>query len=289
MPLLGAGTWLYDDDTAYESACKSFAAGITMVDTALGYGNQRGVGRAIKDCWHGERKDLFVMTKIPGGLNAIEALAAHHQNLHELNLTYVDHLMVHYPADWAVSPDRSSKEVRQEGWLALENFYYDFKARSIGFSHYCSQHIDDILEIATVRPSINQVEYHVGSGDVDDVIDKCRSSNITFMSFSPLCGPCQAVPDDSLIDGELVTRIADKYTNISGSQIALRYIVQQALAVAKDTGNYPFLGGIIPRSNNMDHIISNRDIFSFELTEEDMMALGEVNRPSASRGDCDVL
>ena len=66
MPLLGAGTWQYDDDEAYESLCKAFGAGYTFVDTAYGYKNQKGVGRAIRDCWKGNREDLFVLTKIPG-------------------------------------------------------------------------------------------------------------------------------------------------------------------------------------------------------------------------------
>ena len=66
MPLIGAGTWQYDEDEAYESVCKAFGAGYTFVDTAYGYKNQKGVGRAIKDCWKGNRTDLFVMTKIPG-------------------------------------------------------------------------------------------------------------------------------------------------------------------------------------------------------------------------------
>ena len=66
VPLIGAGTWQYDNDEAYESVCKAFGAGYTFVDTAYGYGNQRGVGKAIKDCWKGNRTDLFVMTKIPG-------------------------------------------------------------------------------------------------------------------------------------------------------------------------------------------------------------------------------
>ena len=66
MPLIGAGTWQYNITTAYDSVCQAFGAGYTFVDTAYGYKNQQGVGRAIKDCWKGNRTDLFVMTKIPG-------------------------------------------------------------------------------------------------------------------------------------------------------------------------------------------------------------------------------
>merc|ERR1712127_660604 len=76
---------------------------------------------------------------------------------------------------------------------------------------------------------VNQVEYHVGSQDIDQVIDKCKQEGIKFMSYSPLCGPCDiSDPKDSLITGDLVTKIGAKYGK-SGSQVALRYVVQQAL------------------------------------------------------------
>lgn len=280
MPLVGAGTWQYNDTIAYESVCQSFAAGYTFVDTANGYGNQRGVGKAIKDCWKGAREELFVMTKIPGGLDAAETLAAHKENMEQLGLDYVDHLMTHFPADWSASPDRATPQRRQEEWKALESVYKSGEARSIGISHYCSNHIDDVLEVATVKPSVNQVEYHVGAGDVDNVIDKCVQEGIFFMSYSPLCGPCDYEPEDSLINGDLVSRVAAKY-NVSGSQVSLRWIVQQALA-----GEY--VGGVIPKSNNAAHIAANLDLFGFELSEEDMRALSGAEKPAGEPGDCDV-
>ncbi len=274
LPLLGAGTWQYNSTIAYQSVCHAFDAGYTFVDTAFGYGNQKGVGRAIQDCWTSSRQDLFVMTKIPGGLNASQVHAAHKQNLMELELDYVDHLMTHFPSDWNVVV--ASKEARQEEWLALEEIYYKGEARSIGISHYCSQHIYDILEVATVLPTINQVEYHVGSQDVDSVQETCRQFGITFMSFSPLCGPCQLEsPDDSLINGALVQEIASHYEGVTPSQIALRFIVQQGIP-------------IIPKSNSPAHVTSNRDIFRFELSAQDMATLAAATKPAAEDGDCQV-
>jgi diketogulonate reductase-like aldo/keto reductase len=280
MPLVGAGTWQYNDTVAYQSLCKAFGQGVTFVDTAFSYGNQKGVSRAIADCYEGQRYKLFVLTKVPGGLTGEEVRAAHQQNMYDLNLEYVDHLMVHYPADWKAT--KASKAIRQEEWLALEEIYYSGKARSIGVSHYCPQHIDDILEIATVPPSINQVEYHVGSGDVDGVIEKCRQNQITFMSFSPLCGPCEYEPKDSLINGDLVSDIARQY-NVTGAQVSLRFVVQQALE------NDSYMAGVIPKSNNVEHIRSNMDIFSFELSAEDMNRLRQATEPPAEAGDCGVL
>jgi diketogulonate reductase-like aldo/keto reductase len=279
MPLIGAGTWQYNDTIAYQAVCQAFAAGYTFVDTAFGYGNQQGVGRAILDCWQGSREDLFVMTKIPGGLDATQVYAAHKQNLLQLGLDYVDHLMTHFPSDWKQT--KAMPELRQEEWLALEKIYYAGEARSIGVSHYCTQHMDDILEVATVTPSVNQVEYHVGSQDVDSVISKCQEMGTTFMSFSPLCGPCEYEPSDSLINGDLVTEIGAKYGK-SGPQVSLRYIVQQALQEGSA------MGSVIPKSNNMKHIQSNRDIFDFELSDEDMELLRDATKPPPEAGDCDV-
>lgn len=220
------------------------------------------------------------MTKIPGGLNASETQAAHDDNMALLGLDYVDHLMTHFPSDWDESEDRSSPEMRQVEWLALESIYNTGAARSIGVSHYCTQHIDDILAVATVRPTINQVEYHVGAGDIDDVIQKCADEEIYFMSFSPLCGPCTYEPEDSLITGDLVTEIGAKY-GVSGSQVSLRWVVQQALTTA-------YMAGVIPKSDDADHLASNIDLFGFTLSDEDMASLTAATKPEATGGDCDV-
>jgi len=280
-PLVGAGTWQYNDTIAYQSVCSAFEAGYTYVDTANGYGNQRGVGKAIKDCWKGKREELFVMTKIPGGLDYDETLKAHRENLDQLGLDYVDHLMTHFPADWGATPARSSPARRQDEWRALEKTYNDGEARSIGVSHYCANHIQDVLDVATVKPSVNQVEYHVGSQDIDQVIEKCKQEGIHFQSYSPLCGPCELTdPKNSLINGDLVTSIGAKYGK-SGSQVSLRYIVQQALTT-------DYFGGVIPKSNNPAHLASNFDLFDFELSDEDMAALGAATKPEAGAGDCDV-
>lgn len=289
MPLIGAGTWQYSDDEAYESVCKAFGAGYTFVDTAYGYKNQKGVGRAIKDCWKGNREDLFVLTKIPGGVNASEVQRLHELNLEELGLDYVDHLMTHFPSDWEQT--NVGAKARQEEWLALEAIYNTGEAQTIGISHYCRKHILDILWVATVTPAINQVEYHIGSQDIDNVIEVCSDFGITFMSFSPLCGPCSYEPSESLVSGDLVTEIAAEYKHgngttssaaavrdnniVTGSQVALRYIVEQGIPV-------------IPKSNTMSHILSNFQIFDFELSVAHMERLGRATKPAAEGGDCDV-
>jgi diketogulonate reductase-like aldo/keto reductase len=205
--------------------------------------------------------------------------------------------MIHYPSDW-YGKTAGAKQ-RQDEWLALEAIYKTGEARTIGISHYCSRHILDVLWVATITPAINQVEYHIGSQDVDEVIETCSDFGITFMSFSPLCGPCTYEPNDSLVNGDLVTEIAEQYKHnatrssrtsnadieniindfddtVTGNQVALAYIVQQGIPV-------------IPKSNTMAHIISNAQIFDFVLSDEHMERLKRTTKPSASPGDCDVV
>ena len=189
--------------------------------------------------------------------------------------------MVHYPADWQAT--KASRAIRQEQWRAMEEIWFSGKARSIGVSHYCASHLRDIIDVADIIPSINQVEYHVGSGDIDTVRDFGKQHGVTFMSFSPLCGPCRYEPADSLITGDLVTSIGDRY-NKTGSQVSLRFIVQQALE-EQVNGT---MAGVIPKSNNPDHIAQNMDIFGWSLSQEDMEKLHAATQPAAEAGDCDV-
>lgn len=285
MPLVGLGTWQYSDDVAYDAVCKAFAAGYTYVDTANGYGNQVGVGKALQDCWFGKnrtRDDLFVMTKVPGGLNASEVAAHHATNLQQLQLEYVDHLMTHFPCDWAETPERCNPARRKEGWTALEGQMKKGLAKSIGVSHYCKRHIDDVLSVATILPSINQVEWHVGSGDLDEVIEYTRSKGIFFQSFSPLCGPCDDKdPTHSLVNGDLVSSIAAHYPGVSGAQVSLKYLVQKAQS---EKG----FAGVIPKSSNSAHLASNIDLFGFTLSKDDMAALEAAVVPVGEAGDCDA-
>jgi diketogulonate reductase-like aldo/keto reductase len=237
---------------------------------------------------------LLSFLSIKGGLNSSQTQDLHELNLEELGLDYVDHLMIHYPSDW--EQKTTGAKQRQDEWLALEAIYKTGEARTIGISHYCSRHILDVLWVATITPAINQVEYHIGSQDIDSVIETCSDFGITFMSFSPLCGPCTYDAKDSLVNGDLVTEIAKQYEHnttrsssrtsrtyiedfddtVTGSQVSLAYIVQQGIPV-------------IPKSNTMAHIISNKEIFDFVLSDEHMERLKRTTKPSAEPGDCDVV
>ena len=293
MPLAGLGTWQYNSTVAKAAVLSALKLGYTHIDTALGYDNQDGVGEAIAAS--GVARDaLFVTSKIPGGLAYHAAGGALTTALDQLfpgdDGAYVDLMLVHFPASW--DQKAAGKALRQDQWRALEAFHKGGKARAIGVSHYCKRHIDDILEVATVTPAINQVQFHVGMGaaspgggaNATDDREYDGTVGVTYQSFSPLCGPCEGSDHMELITGDLVTKIGKAHGK-SGAQVALKWQVQQ---------NIP----VIPKSANPDHQRENLDLFGWTLSDDEMRQLSAATKPQvagdagpgglAVSGDCSV-
>ena len=162
MPMAGLGTWQYNSSVAEAAVLLALGMGYTHIDTALGYKNQDGVGRALAASGRA-RDSYFITSKIPGGLTEMEATQALDLALDQLfpgkKDAFVDLMIVHFPADWN---GQGGKTLRQAGWKALEAFSRAGKARAIGVSHFCKSHIEDILEIASIKPAVNQVRHHCG-------------------------------------------------------------------------------------------------------------------------------
>ena len=281
MPMVGIGTWLYNDTIAEEAVASALEVGYTHIDTAYDYGNALGVGRAIVNSKL-KRDEFFVTTKVEGGLNATRTKEEHMDNLKKLGLNYVDLLLIHFPCHISAQGDLSgSRAMRQIQWKAMEELVREGLTRAIGISHYCKRHLDDILDIATIKPAINQVEFHIGMGragvNATDDREYLESKGITFQSFSPLCGPCcmgdttgTCTYNKELITGELVTDIGKKY-NKTGAQVSLKWQVQQGIPV-------------IPKTANKQHLQENIDLFGWELSKEDMDTLTNSPTPPVSGG-----
>ena len=142
LPLVGIGTWQYNESVAEAAVLTALGMGYEHVDTAAGYANAAGVARALERSGRA-RASYFITSKIPGGLNASAAAAALDANLAALRLAHVDLMLVHFPATWG---GEGGKAARQAEWRALEAFARAGKARAIGVSHYCRRHIEDLLE-----------------------------------------------------------------------------------------------------------------------------------------------
>jgi len=268
FPMVGLGTWLYNDTQAETAVAMALDLGYTMIDTANVYGNQVGIGRALKASKRA-RSSYFITTKINGGQNFDQATAALNQNLEQLGVDYVDLTLTHFPAAWT---GEGGKAMRQQGWKALEAFKKAGKTKSIGISHYCKSHVEDILEINTTAIALNQVEFHIGMipwGDnATDYKDYDGQIGVTYMSFSTLCGPCGT---DELVNGPLVTGIGAKYGK-TGAQVSLKWAVQQGIPV-------------VPRSSDPVHLQENIDLFGgWELSDDDMRVLSMQKTPVPAGG-----
>jgi 2,5-diketo-D-gluconate reductase A len=271
MPLLGIGTWQYNDSLAERVVVDAFRMGYRHVDTAYVYKNQVGVGAALATAAKDlalKRADYFVTSKIAGGLNASATGAALEETLRQLQLDYVDLMLIHWPAS-GINPQGSA--LRKEQWLTFGKFAKEGKARAIGVSHHCRKHLEDVLSVATLPVALNQNQYHVGMGQDSQprLHDKSfdEKHGIIYMSYSSLCGPCTPPANMELITGDLVTSIGRKH-NKTGAQVALRWVVQQ---------NIP----IIPKSTKISHMRENMEVFDlkFKLSPEEMQRLSDATSP----------
>jgi len=259
MPLIGLGTWLYNDSVAEGAILKAFDIGYRHVDTAFGYKNQVGVGKALAKSGV-KRADYFVTSKIPGGLNATATEQTLELGMKQLGLEYVDLMLLHYPVPHG---DRKAE------WLALEKWAKTGKARAIGVSHYCKSHLDEVLSVATLPVALNQNQYHVGMGtdSQPELHDKAysESKGVVFMGYSSLCGPCPKPHNTELISGDLVTSIG-KAHNKTGAQVALKWVLQQKIPV-------------IPKAAKQSYLEEDFDLFDFELTKGEMARLTASTSP----------
>ena len=152
MPLVGLGTWRLGNETV-ETVTTALKLGYRHLDCALGYGNQHFVGEALADSGI-PRADVWITTKIPGGLNASTTLHSAEQSVQELGLDYVDLMLIHYPASWS---KEGGPALRKEEWMALERWAERGRARALGVSHYCKRHLADILSVAKQPIALNQL------------------------------------------------------------------------------------------------------------------------------------
>jgi len=270
MPMVGLGTWLYNDSVASGAVVEAFHQGYRHVDTALGYNNQEGVGKGLKQSVSElglAREDFFVTSKIPGGLNASATTAALDQCLEQLQLDSVDLMLLHFPAAWS---GEGGAAMRKEEWLALEAWAKQGKARAVGVSHYCQNHLQDVLSVATLPVALNQNQFHIGMGHDTESHNHNKAFDekhgVLYMSYSPLCGPCDPPANMELITGDLVTSIGKRH-NKTGAQVSLRWLVQQGIP-------------IIPKSSNPKHIAENFDVFDFKLSDAEMKRLSAATTPA---------
>ncbi|UQN30914.1 aldo/keto reductase [Brachybacterium kimchii] len=256
IPTLGLGTWMIDDDVVAQAVRDAVSLGYRHIDTAEGYGNERGVGEGVRTC-DVPREELFVTTKLQADFKTYEeAKAAIQESLELLDIQYIDLMIVHSPQPWAQfhGEDRFF-EGNLEAWRALEEARAAGQIRSIGVSNFEPRDMENILERGTVEPAVNQVLAHVGNTPFE-TLAFCREHGIVVEAYSPM-------GHGEILEHPAVVATAEKY-GVSVPQLCIRYTLQ--------------LGAVsLPKTANPEHMRSNAEV-DFEISAEDMEALKTVEQ-----------
>lgn len=252
MPILGLGTWTQNNEETANSVYYALEDGYRLIDTAQYYGNEKGVGEGIKRAINDgivTREEVFITTKImPSSYN--NAYSSIDDSLERLGVDYIDLLLIHQPG----SNDEAV-------YKAMEQGVRDGKVKSIGISnYYTKEEIDEILSYATITPAVIQNENHIYYQNIE-LQEYVSKYGIIIESWYPFGGRGHTSEN---FDNEIIKRIADKY-NKTSAQIILRWQLQAGYIV-------------IPGSSNPDHILENYSIFDFELDEEDMKDITNINK-----------
>ena len=260
MPQLGFGVFLVPADEVVEPVATALDAGYRLIDTAKLYGNEEGVGRAIRDSGLA-REDVFVTTKVWNADHGYDAtLRAFDESQKLLGLDVVDLYLIHWP-----TPQR---DLYVDTWKALERLYADGRVRAIGVSNFNVPHLQRLLDETTVVPTVNQIELHPGFAQ-DELRAFHERHGIVTESWSPLGR------GHGLLDNPAVTSIADAHGK-TPAQVVLRWHLQLGCAV-------------IPKSTHAERIRENFDVFDFALDDGDVKALSALTEPQRIGPDPDEM
>jgi 2,5-diketo-D-gluconate reductase A len=248
IPKLGLGVYKVDNDLAAPLVSHALTNGYRLIDTASMYENEVGVGRGIVDSGV-PRDQVQVATKFwMDDLGYENTLKAFDKSLKLLGLDYLDFYLIHWPA-----PKRGLLYV--DSWRAMEKLKNEGLVRSIGVCNFHPHHVDEILKVAEHKPVLNQVELHPWLTQ-DKVLEYDNSHSILTQAWSPLAR-------GKILEEDMLAELAKSHGK-SVAQIVLRWHIQRGIAV-------------IPKSNSMERITENMNVFDFELSEQEMVSISSLN------------
>ncbi|QQE75525.1 aldo/keto reductase [Brevibacillus composti] len=257
MPWLGLGVWkVKEGDEVQRAILSAIETGYRAIDTAAVYGNEEGVGQAIRDSGVA-RDQLFITTKVWNTDQGYETtLKAFDESVKKLRLDYLDLYLVHWPV----------KGKYVDTWKALEKLYRDGYVRAIGVSNFKVHHLEDLKQHSEIVPAVDQVEYHPLLTQ-KELLAYCKENGIQMEAWSPLM--------QGNLDQPVLAEIGQKYGK-SPAQVVLRWDLQNGVVT-------------IPKSVTPERIRQNADIFDFTLTSEEMERIEALNQDKRFGPDPDHI
>ena len=219
IPKMGLGTWFIPDETVSQAVKDAVKIGYRHFDTAQAYGNERGVGEGIRTCGV-PREELFVVSKVAAEHKTYEAAKAGiDETLKKMGLDYLDMMIIHSPQPWVEvnQSENRYKEGNRQAWKALEEAYNEGKLKAIGVSNFQIEDLESLMEIAKVKPMVNQVLCHISNTPLE-LVEFCQKSNILVEAYSPIA-------HGEILNQPEVKATADKY-GVTVPQLCIRYTLQ---------------------------------------------------------------
>ncbi len=258
MPYFGLGVYLSEDGQEVINAVKwALDEGYRHVDTASVYNNETGVGQGIRES-SVSREEVFLVSKVWNADQGYDStLRAFDDSLARLGTDYLDLYLIHWPVAGKY----------KDTWRALERLYNENLIRSIGVSNFLQHHLEDLLTSAAIVPMVNQMEFHPYLVQ-QDLLDYCKKHGIQYEAWSPMM-------QGKIFAMDIFKEMAKKYQK-SIAQIVLRWDLQKGVVT-------------IPKSSKKERIVSNADIFDFELYAEDVAFLDQLDRGQRFGPDPDTF
>ena len=281
---------------SYNVTTEAMGVGYRAFHDALSYGNQAGLGAAVKDSKL-DRSALFLMSMVPTYLMGYnETVAAVHASLAQMQLEHLDLVMIHHRAPVSAFPrtvppmkafpgtpivdgraawgppacavaDPSWVTCQTETWDALLAMKKAGKVRAVGVSNWEIATIQRMIDRGVELPAVNQIEAHIGWHD-DELIAFCHTHGIVVQAATPLARFAEGI----LTGNAVVAALATKYSK-SAAQVALRYLLEKGVAM-------------IPSAHTVAYQAENLDIFDFRLLPSEVAKLGAINAPCRTCDNC---
>lgn len=246
MPVLGYGVYQVGAEECERCVLDAISVGYRSIDTAQAYGNEEGVGSAVKKCGV-PHSELFLTTKIwitNGGYE--NAAASIDESLRKLGTDYVDLMLIHQPFNDYYGTYR-----------AMEAAYKAGKIRAIGVSNFYPDRLVDLCNFVEVVPAVDQVETHVFQQQ-KKAHEYMSKYGVQHESWGPF-----AEGRKDFFTNPVLNEIGGKYDK-GAAQVALRFLIQSGVVV-------------IPKSTHKERMEQNINVFDFTLDEKDMAVIGALD------------
>lgn len=259
IPQLGFGVYQVPPETTEAAVTMALEVGYRHVDTAQMYGNEQGVGDALKAS-DLSRDEVFVTSKLNNGFHRRDdALREAEKSVERLGGP-MDLFLIHWPLP-TIDVDYL------ETWKAMIEIRDAGLTRAIGVSNFQVPHLQRIIAETGVKPAVNQIEVHPYLTN-ETVRSYNAQQGIATEAWSPIA-------QGAVLDDPAIAAIAERLGRTT-AQVTLRWHIQRNDIV-------------FPKSVTRARVEENFQLFDFELTDADVQAITALNKDHRTGPDPDTF